>query len=270
LRGTFDPPDALGSYVFSVTLKDENSGKQIQAQTTLKLVENYSGKILPDPLKAMGNYYSEPAPQNIIPAFKQFIAKIPELSRKNNFNPIPILALFYYALAENPQVWDEFIKYTGAIVRPELKQLGVIIIHELDAKLFSQLSESDQKHWNPQNAGIFRVNAITNAIQLDILWSEFFITGKVKPVIQIANAIANVKNNISIEDFKKIPAPTMENKQSLMLYLTGVAANWSITSNAKQHRLVNFYLEVAVARNEFKDELVKTTIAKAIKINSAP
>lgn len=264
---SFDPPDTLGEYTFSADLKDENSGETKTVSNVVQLVEKCTYKVDNVPMKAMNKFYSQPASQNIIPAFQDFLKKLPELKQKqgNAFNPVSLLGLFYYALKNNPQLLGEFAKYADTLDDAESRCYAAAIMHELGDKAFSMLSEQTRKTWNPKMAGMFNIgNEIVAPWQLDLLWSEFFVTGRREPVMRIANEIAKMKGNISLEDFKKIQNPTDENRKSLMAYLIGMAANWSLNSNAGQHMLVAQYLECALKRNEFEDNFVKVFVSRIL------
>lgn len=267
LLASFDPPDALGEYTFSAVLKDENSGKTKTVSSVVKLVDKCAYKVDDDPMKAMNTFYSQPASQNIIPAFQDLLKKLPDVRQKqgNAFNPVSMLGLFYYALKNNPQLWKEFARYANALDNDESRCYAAAIMHELGDNAFAMLSEQTRKAWNPKMAGMFNIgNDIIAPWQLDLLWSEFFVTGRREPVMRIANEIAKMKGNISLEDFKKIQNPTDNDRKSMMTYLVGMAANWSLNSNAGQHMLVAEYIECALERNEFRDDFVKASVNRIL------
>lgn len=264
---SFDPPDAEGKYVFTAELKDENGGAVCTVNASVELKEQTSLPPDKDPIAALSNYYRNPAPQNILPAFREFLKQVPQFKQKqgNNFNPLPLLAFFFHALQMNPQLHADFAKEVDALANPEDRFMGVVILHELGEKVFALLSKESQGIWNPQLAGAFQVARVTAPPHLDILWSEFLATGKKAPLVKIVDQVKLMKGNLSPDDYKKIAQPTPENRESLMRFLIGMAATWSLGSNAKQHQLVAFYLEAMLVRKEIQDSFTNMVIAQKLK-----
>jgi hypothetical protein len=272
LGASFDPPDAIGEYVFTADIKDENSGDVTTATAKIQLQD----KILlpPDkkPLAALTNYYRNPAPQNILPGFKEFLKMLPGLKKKQgkNFNPLSSLALFFYLLQINPQLHPDFAKLVDGLQNPGEQLMGVIIMHELGKKAFALLSEKARSRWNPGFSGAFRITDVKAPWQLDVLWSEFLVTGKKAPLQKIVGEVHKIQGNLSVEDYKKLAKPAKKDRDSLIRFLTGMAAAWSLGSNAKQHRLVAFYLEAMLSRGEIKDPFTNVVIAKKLQDISQP
>ena len=269
---SFDPPDTIGEYIFMAELKDENSGATASIQTTIKLEEKIS--LTPDkaPLTAIANYYQSPTPQNILPAFNDFLKAVPDIKKKQgkNFNPLPTLSLFFRLLQANPQLHADFAKLVDSLQNPEEQFLGVTILHELGEKPFALLTKEAQSRWNPQTAGTFQVSKVITPWQLDILWSEFFATGKKAPLETIIAELKLMQGNLSPEDYKKLPKPTEKDRESLMRFITGLAASWSLGSNAKQHQLVAFYLEAMLKRKEIQDKFTYAVVAGKLKEINQP
>lgn len=269
---SFDPPDTVGEYVFTAELKDENTGTAFTAKASIRLEEKVSFRLDKKPLASLKNYYRNPVPQNILPAFNDFLKTLPAFKKKQgkNFNPLPGLSLFFFLLQENPQLHSDFAKLVDELQNPEEQFLGVIILHELGEKTFSLLSKKAQSRWNPRLTGTFRITKITAPCQLDVLWSEFFATGKKVPLARIVGEVKKIQGNISLDNYKKLKQPTKKDRESLMRFLNGLAASWSLGSNAKQHQLVAFYLEAMLSRKEINDPFTNAVIARKLKnINQA-
>jgi len=263
----FEPQDAVGTYVFSAELKDENSGVTSTARASVKLEEKISTPPDKTPFAAIENYYKNPAPQNILPAFKEFLGAVPAMKQKqgDDFNPLSCLAMFVYLLQANPQVQGDFARLVNSLKNPEEQSFGAVILHELGDWPFALLSPEAQTYWKPQLAGVFQVAKVTTPWQLDVLWSEFFVTGKRAPLEKIVAEIKLMEGNLSPENYKKLTTPTQQDQESLMRYMNGYAAAWSVASNTKQHPLVAFYLEAMLNRKEIQDQLTREMIAKAIE-----
>ena len=118
---------------------------------------------------------------------------------------------------------------------------------------------------------------IDHPTQLDQLWTEFFTTGKVEPIRRLVGALTPSGATMTIEEFKArkergVSEP--EDRQKLMNHLIRMAAEWSLGSNAQQHRLVAYYLEAMLARREIKDpqaaDQVRQILRKAKLSGPAP
>lgn len=131
------------------------------------------------------------------------------------------------------------------------------------------LSEESRSLWNPQHSGIFKVSKVRATWQLDVLWSEFLIAGKKDSLIKIADVIKDMKENLSPDDYKKIAKPSAENKASLLRFLNGYAAAWSLGNNARQYGLVAYYLEAMLVRNEIKDQFTAKIVSAKLQELSA-
>lgn len=263
----FKQTDIPGEYVFIAEIKDLNSGKTVTAQTKVLLEEKPSGKPDKEPLNALCDYYQNQNPQNILPAFGEFLKMIPDLKaqEKANFNPFSMLALFCYALQANPQLQGDFAKMVDSLKDPESRYYGVIIMHELGEEPFSMLSKESQAKWNPDLVAPFKVEKANAPWQLDILWSEFLVTGKKAPLVKIVDAVQYMNGNLSKEEYKKLKNPTEKDKASFWRYLTGLSALWSLGGNAQQHPLVADYLEFMVTQEEIKDAFTDIAIAKKLE-----
>ncbi len=261
--------DPLGKYGVYVTLKDEISGKSVELKPReVELADKNTDKIAENPIKELTGYYRNTQEQNIIPGFRQWLSQLPQIQKKQgrNFNPTSMMALFYWLLQENPQLYGEFALETGKISDRNYRRLAVIICHELGDKVFNALKESDRALWDSKFSGIFVLpEEVKNPVQLDILWSYFFATGKSAPVLKIAGVCSRMKEGISPQDFKKIAAPTPDDRQKLLNYIMGYAAIWSLRSNAKQHMLVAQYLEAALVRGKLSDKFAQTAVKSILK-----
>ncbi len=262
IKISFDPPDSLGSYTCKAIIKDNIQNKTFTATTAITLGEKNVISTDKDPMKFLNKYYQNQKKQCILPGFKQALIILKDMQTKQgkSFNPVNILALFYFLLKENPQLCPEFVNIVKSQSNLQSKRYGVIILHELGKSAFDLLPNKDKKLWNSKYANLFKVDVVSRPFQLDILWSNFLVTGKKEPIVKIVNEIGKIAAGTSIEEFKKIKKPKQQDKQLLLAHLTGKAALWSLTSNAKQHKLVHDYLEAMLKRNEIKNAFTATAI----------
>ncbi|MBR2873737.1 MAG: hypothetical protein IKB99_09585 [Lentisphaeria bacterium] len=267
LSVTVEPQDARGLHRFEVELTDKNSGVTAKSSAQVEYVKSVPAASEDEALKNLGNYYRAPRPENILPAFRAYLKKIPAQKKreKRNFNPLPQLALFYFALKENPQCIDAFAGEVAKLKDKEQKMYGGIILNFLSEKTAQRLSAAEKQQIArivPRNP--FEVKKVSAPWHLDICWAEFFIRGTREPLMKIVNALALGKNSISIPDFKKLNTPTSKDRRRLFNGLIAMAAEWSVNSLAKQHHLVRFYIEAALQRGEVKDPFTGAAAARAI------
>jgi len=108
--------------------------------------------------------------------------------------------------------------------------------------------QKDAIEWMINHAENYKSPLLDSAEHLDYLWAEFSATGKEEPVKKIISAVG--QPDIRSGD-KFIAGP------ALVKALVKGAAEWSLVSNAKQHKKVYEIIqrEAAVATGELKEKL---------------
>ena len=86
--------------------------------------------------------------------------------------------------------------------------------------------------------------------------------------MKIINSTALFADAINVNDFKKIKNPTAQDTKKLFNGLTAFSAVWSTGSLAKQHQLINLYLEAALVRKELKDKFAAASAARILQDRS--
>lgn len=265
------PKDPYGQYTIQLELTDTNSKKTIKTSASFQYLKKIEPQKNANALKKLLNYYREPEAEYILDGFRELIKKQPEqkAKEKKNYNPLPQMALFYYLLKHNPQYIDHFADMVINQMNIDGRNLGATILYFLSPDnaqmLPQQFIEHCKKHFktNP-----FEVEKPTLPYHLDILWSEFFVTGKKAPLLKIINAASLFEDAINVKDFQKIKNPTAADKRKLLNGLTAFAANWSANSLASQHQLINYYLEAAIVRKEIKDKFPVAVAVSLLKKQS--
>ena len=82
---------------------------------------------------------------------------------------------------------------------------------------------------------------------------------------KIVGEVRLMEGNLSPDAYKKLSQPTQKDRESLLRYMNGFAAAWSLASNAKQHQLVALYLEAMFSRKGIRDQFTNTMIAGILK-----
>lgn len=272
---SFEPQDPQGCHRIELELKDIHAGLTATNSAQVEYVTDVPAAPEEEALKKLGNYYRAPCPENILPAFRAYLKKIPAQKEKEklNFNPFPQLALFYFCLRENPQCIDAFAAEVAKLQDSEQKMLGGIILYFLSEDAAKKLSPAEKQQISRVMPGNpFEVKKASAPWHLDICWAEFFVRGTRAPLIKIVDALALVKDSISIQDFKKIAKPTAADRNKLFNGLIAMAARWSIHSLVKQHPLIRYYIEAALHRREIQDPFAGAAAAGAIgmKVRLSP
>ena len=266
LQVSFDPPDPKGNYTFALELTDRNANKTATASASVEYAESIPAAPESEAMKKLADNYRAPCPENIVPAFRAYLKMIPaqKQKEKQNFNPLPQLALFYFALKDNPQCVPAFAECFKKLHNEE-KFLAAVVLNFVSEESAKALNADQRKALAQQfPADPFAIEKAQAPWHLDICWSEFLIRGTKAPVMKVANALSLAGDGITIPDFKKIPQPTDEDKRKLVNQLTAMAAHWSIKSLAKSHPLVRYYIEAALMRKEIADPVTGAVAADAI------
>ena len=266
LRVTFDPPDPKGNYTFALELTDRNAGKTATDSANVENVESVPAAPESEAMKKLADNYRAPCPENIVPAFRAYLKMIPaqKQKEKQNFNPLPQLAFFYFALKDNPQCVPAFAELFKKLHKEE-KYLAAVVLNFVSESSAKALNANQRKAIAQQfPANPFAIEKAQAPWHLDVCWAEFLIRGTKAPVMKVVNALSLARDGITIPDFKKIRQPTDEDKRKLVNQLTAMAAHWSIKSLAASHPLVRYYIEAALMRKEIADPVTGAVAADAI------
>ena len=246
LAMNFDDQNPSGPYRIDVLLKDRNSGATVPLQTTIQLADALP-RSKPIPWQKMLNeYYADQHPEQILSAFREMLKFLEKGKQDHKFNPIPRTAPFYFLLQDNPQTWHDFFRLTDTLPHKQ-KLYAAGIINSLGPDAVKQASavvgQETRSLLNRRAVNLFLVKKVSLPLHLDILWSEFFIRGTADPLKKIIGSLDLLRSNMTPAQFKTLKAPTKQDRENLMKTMIGRAALWSLSANAKQHKLVLFYLE---------------------------
>ena len=267
LQVTFQPQEPQGRYTYELELTDNHAGKTAKASAAVEYVSAVPAAPEEEALKKIGSYYRSPCPENILPAFRAYLKRVPaqKQKEKRNFNPLPQLALFYHLLKNDPQCVGPFAEMAAKLTDPEERRLTAVLLNFVSPEAAKTLPAEVKKDIDRRiPADPFVFDKVVAPWHLDICWAEFLVNGTRAPVLKVVNAISLIRNGISIEDFKKIPKPTTEDRRRLFDHVTAVAAQWSLRSLAKEHPLIRYYVEAALRRKEIPDPIAAAIAAGAI------
>ncbi len=276
LRICFEPKDSFGKYQIKAIVYDKIGKTQASAECSMELKpmpEKYAPMKIRfnkknKPELAM-NYYLNPEPEKLIPFFLGFCQLQKELVNAKQYDKKRrhacnlLMAFCYYTFKNNQYLLPPLIR----IVKEQdifYKRNLVFLLYNLNMKdkpLFEELGKEAQefaakltKKSNP-----FEFDKISYSEQEDILWAQFFATGKYLPIKKLSEVMRQLKTNMSIKKYKKLKEKTPEDKKKLYKWIVGLAASWSLQTNAIQHDLVFYYCEMLYSR-DIKDQFEKACL----------
>ena len=277
LSVSFDPPDKNGKYQFSVTLKDA-AGKVKKQSAEVELVDSITNFDMMDFKEfdqLLTYYYRNPQPGRLLAALNYFLSEgvIKLRSKGKKANALPVLWCFAKIFQHNPQFFDELAKMSGKD-KPRDQYLAILFYNigkEFTGSYKAQINPHILKQISRYRKPIMsETDEIRFPQQLDLLWGEFFATGKFAPIKRIASALQK-KPELSIQEAKAITASgkklTKAQEQLLINNVTKNAAVWSLNSNIRRggQLLAGFYLETIYARKLYPDEQAAFFISGILK-----
>lgn len=277
LRVCFEPDDQFGKYKLQTTVYDKIGKEQASAECSIELKplpETYVPmKLVSDKKDKSGlamNYYRNPQPEKLIPFFLGFcqlqkdLVNAKQYDKKRRHACNLLMAFCYYTFKNNQYLLPPLIR----IVREQdifYKRNLVFLLYNLNMKdedLFKELGKEAEEFaakLSKTSSHPFEFDKINYSEQEDILWAQFFATGKYLPIKKLSEVMQQLKSNMSVDKYKKLKTKTTEDKKKLYQWIVGLAARWSLQTNAVQHDLVFYYCETLFAR-DIKDRFEKAVL----------
>ena len=254
--------DPLGKYRFAMRIRDLGDGSELALAAEIAAVEQLPGApekpmTTGEMSKFITHYYRQPDPAKIPAAFAAFLRyDIKASGSKKHYDPLASLCAFAELYKLNPQLRPALA--AGAAGYSTIhKQYVAMILAQAGAE-DSELAGAD-----PELKQLFaRFNGkkplsfakVVHPAQLDALWTTFFVTGRVEPIRRLVGELGKRTDVMTAAEVKKLGRkPTREESAKVMNGLIGRMAEWSLASNAKQHRLAAYYLEAMLMRNMYPD-----------------
>ena len=276
LRICFEPEDPFGKYKIEAVVYDKIAKTQASAEYSMELKpmpENYAPMKIAfnkknKPELAL-NYYRNPEPEKLIPFFLGFcelqknLVKAKQYDKKRRHTCNLLMAFCYYTFKNNQYLLPSLIK----IVKEQdifYKRNLVFLLYNLNIKdelLYEELGKEAQEFATKlsKTSNPFEFEKINYSEQEDILWAQFFATGKYLPIKKLAEVMRQLKTNMSIAKYKKLKKKTAKDKKQLYQWIVALAASWSLQSNSIQHDLVYYYCETLYSR-DIKDQFEKACL----------
>jgi len=242
----FEPKDTAGIYTLTTTffIGDEKVDQHIDSIELKPFEWRGDFNDFEDFEHWMHTYYARP---QIDRALTAFIYLTPfELDKeltKNDIFTINILRRFFTPILKNNE-W---------LIEPFSEQYDTLTAQQRLKILFlyAQLHEAppdDEMNFNPQALSFLKwareqstipTKPLTAGIQLDMLWAEFFASGRYKPFREIISALEY--HHTFIRHYEGQTLNENERQQAVLYKL----ARWSIEENLKEHPLLRAYTHYA-------------------------
>ncbi len=243
LRIFFDPEDPYGDYTINVIAYDH-----ISSQTNRESVTIEQKKFSIEPLSEeereslFYNYASAPNPSHALSAFLQ--------TNHSFFNedsePIWSAIWFFKTVFENndfliPHLLDAF---HGGTFKQQKDIIMVLALMDRTDEL-PKMSSDLKTFKQIMNAGRIPdpYAEITMGKQLDMLWAEYFATGRIQPIRQLVTSLSLSEHIGTLDRIKsgEFDPETPEAQRTGMLEAVFQSALWSLRSNCERSPLVFQY-----------------------------
>ena len=254
--------DPLGKTSIEVKLRDRGDDSTLALAAEIEAVEKLPG-VPEKPMTAeemskfITGYYNTPDPAKIPAAFAAYLKWDGEGHvGKRSYDPLMWLCGFAELYRLNPQFRPALAK--GAATYSDIHKKYVALILAEAGAADDELKDADPElkrlFANVNGKKPLSFEVVTHPAQLDALWTQFFVTGKVEPIRRLVGELRKRDGVMTLDDAKKLGHKlTDAEKKKLIDGLVGRAAEWSLASNAKQHKLVGYYLEAMLMRKEYPD-----------------
>ena len=185
---------------------------------------------------------------------------------QRNYNPLPVLCGFAELYRLNPQLRPGLVSHAGGCSPLHKRYVAMVLagagasgkeLAEADADTMALFSSFGGR--NP-----LTFDDLVDPAQLDALWVVFFVTGRSEPLRRIVNELRR-RDEISLAEARARQGKlSQEERRKLMNHLLGMAAKWSLDSNARRHKLVFFYLEAMLKRKQYPDDQAGAGLAEIL------
>lgn len=238
----FDNSDPPGKYTIETIFYEKISKRIHKTSVEIELLEFKEPEQFTS-AEELGDwvmqYFLHPDPVRSFSAISYMVQTTPEWIEENYM----MLAFFRRVFLDNPFLWEYYLRvYKTSSNEDKIKMLtvaAVIPAEKEKRELLTNLSKEMKSFYEEMKKISIpdTQKQITSAVQLDILWAEFFASGTYDPIKKI------------VETLK------LKKQSNAMLLVTAGAAEWSLQSNCRQFRRVHQYCITAYERESLEPEV---------------
>ncbi|MBU1085937.1 MAG: hypothetical protein KKD05_00280 [Candidatus Omnitrophica bacterium] len=261
----FEPEDMFGEYSIKIEAFDWIKNKRVEKAVKINLEEFKLPKLNNADMEWIFSYPSKPEPKKAMAAFLS-----PPRPYINKDDSIVWSAIWFYKyiFEENDFLIPWIIEFFNKQATEQQKKDIVLLFYFINQTKELRLKDDLKKY--SQELNKIKIpdpySKITTGDQLDMLWAEFFATGRVKPVRQLISSFKLSKFIRTLEKVKNKQLDINSNdvKQQAMLEAVFRSAMWSLGSNCFQSGLLFQYC-VGLYQSKELNDLEKNYLRAILK-----
>lgn len=241
----FNEEDEFGKYKLVMTIEDlvDNTSKVLEKEveySDLPKHDFYQVKDNDDFDQWFYTYHIEPFPVKALSYYFHYL-------NRDSSAPFDSNAIMNYAFVEivrnNTFLHQQIVDaYKDSSQKEKTALLLLLANSDFESNDFIvALSKEEKDTYDAykQNQLPETIETITEAIQLDMLWTKFFVTGKYQPILKLVQTLDYVKYHGGLKKYKKTKKP--KHREKALNEAIYQAVVWSLSSNIQQHELVAGY-----------------------------
>jgi len=269
----FDKKESFGTYHIEAVYYENVSKRSFIATAEIELVPFEQPKSFASKEeygKWVMEYHLRPDPVRSFAAILYYIQPDPNWIEEN----YATLAFHRRVFMDNPFLWEYYTQLYQTVSENDKKKMllaaAVVPSSKEKEKMFVEKIEPAMLSSYKEFSKIRILNTdkeLTTGVQLDILWVEFFASGKYQPIKRLVSSLALQKHMGTIDKVKnnEIKELTKEVEEKVMLEAVYRSAIWSLTSNCLSDRLVHQYCQTIYEHESLSPE-VKKSLATVLAV----
>lgn len=263
----FDKNNPDGLYTFEISAKDEISGETSTSKTHLRVVDWNAPIPMNDKkevVNAIFNFYKNPSPESLYMIFYSNELNLEQRGAPNDLNYI--YAGFFRSAFMRNSFLTPFLRDKFPSMSPLDRAKTIYLFALMDeARIdFNILTESEKKYQDAMRkanipAPYAKWDKILGAVQIDLLWGEFFADGTYKPIRRIMDLLAYTEEgNFTLRMLTEKRRPkNREEWEKMMMGAYHSAALNSILDYASQFELIRNYCRWAIQNKDIPESSFK-------------
>jgi hypothetical protein len=264
LRFNFEMTEPIGNYRVEAELVDNVLNDKVTVSTIVTLSElSLDSSINNDSLlgKWLETYYQTPIPELAVDAFIYFTKSgLREIAEE------PVFAFFRVLFGHNLYLVPHLIsKYDFQDETTQNDILMLLAFLDVDVSEFiNQLPQNKLYAYQQlkENSNLFDYSELEHPTQLDMIWSEFFASGRYGAIRRLVDALSLSQYKGAIDLYNNSGKAESLEKNAL-LEASYKSVVWSLGANAKTHKLIKDYLTY-ILKNEPLDDNVRNELENII------
>ena len=258
LRFNFEVTEPIGNYQVEAELVDNVLNDKVTVSTIVNLSElSLGSSINNDSLlgKWLETYYQTPIPELAVDAFIYFTKSgLREKAEE------PVFAFFRVLFGQNLYLVPHLIsKYDFQDETTQNDILMLLAFLNVDISEFiNQLPQNKLYAYQQlkENSNLFDYSVLEHPTQLDMIWSEFFASGRYGAIRRLVDALSLSQYKGAIDLYNNSGKDESLEKNAL-LEASYRSVVWSLGANSKTHKLIKDYLTYILKNEPLEDNIRK-------------